>query len=82
MEPTTAPAEQPQDLMTRVVAMLKEDLDFASKEIRQAPVNGDDHDSWADASEPDAFDYLAQQLIQTIKGDDTETSDDEEDEDY
>lgn len=68
-EQTPEPAN---NLQRQVVSMLKENLSIPPTrpiEVRQAPINGDDHDSWASSEQADAFDNLASELIELIQGD-------------
>jgi hypothetical protein len=65
------PEQAPRSLQERVVSLLKEDLSIPPNktiQVRQAPLqDGEDHDSWADSDDPNAFNYLAQQLIEMIE---------------
>lgn len=63
--------QQRKDLVDVVISCLREDISIPNSledrvDLRQPPINDDDHDSWADAKARENWQYVAESIIETI----------------
>lgn len=80
-EPQQGPEQAAPSIVERIANLLREDLSIPHNhpiQVRQAPLqDGEDHDSWAGSDEPDAYHYLASQLVEMVQSENENTNDSE-----
>lgn len=70
-QPMQGPAPKKKTLVETVAACLREDINIPHSlmdkvELRQPPINDDDHDSWAKSGPQENWLYLAHSIIETV----------------
>lgn len=64
-----APTPKEDDLVTYVAKILREDISIpygVHIDLRQPPINEDDHDSWAEDNGLETWLYVAQSVVDAV----------------
>lgn len=63
------PPPEPDNLIVHIAHLLREDINIPLHHrvlLRQAPINDDDHDSWAPSDDLENWYYVAYSIIESI----------------